>query len=380
MQNDILVIFTGGTIGTAPPVNGVKRQETQTKPLEKRNYTDYFLINRYLQNNRQFTKERNIQFHTKQPLETDSSFMTIAKWNTLINELKKIDFSKYAGVIITHGTDTIAFTAPLISIILSHLDIPVIFVSSNEHLRSPLANGHKNFEDAVHFICTQSSNDPALRKICGTYVAYSYDLKQTIFYIATEMKQSEAFINRYESRTGVDFGYVENGQFYVNNIDNANKLHKDSSIDIETFLTKHGYEGQSIIDLIGELENKVALIQPYIGLDYSAIQIPEHIKAILHTTYHSFTFSLEESENGIYSAKTLTDNQDHADLYFTSYYYNEYASQEEIAGIKRASFILGSTLEFAYAKLLVGYNLFEHDKAKLADFLNLAFNEVIHGM
>ena len=376
IKTDILVIFTGGTIGTAPPVDGVKRQEAHGRKRGERDADDYFLIGRYKENKSKFIKERGISFHTRQPLETDSSNLTITKWNRLIKELKAIDFSKYAGVIITHGTDTIAFTAPLVSILLSHLDIPVIFVSSNEHLRSPLANGHKNFEDAVSFICTQSSNDPSLRKITGTYVAYSYDLKQTIFYIATEMKQSQAFVNRYESRTGVDFGYIEDGNFYVNNIDNANKLHKDTSIHIKTFLEKYGHKDETILNLVDTLENKVLMIQPYIGLDYSQINVPENIKAILHETYHSFTFSLEETEDGRYAAGTLTKIQDHADLYFTSYYFNEYASKEEMQNIKRASFILGSTVEFAYAKLLVGYNLFESNKIQLFDFLKLAFNEV----
>lgn len=378
MTTDILVIFTGGTIGTAPPVNGVKRQEAQQKPLTQRTPADYFLLRKYMQNNQSYINERGITFHTRQPLETDSSNLTLDKWNELIADLKGVDFSQYAGVIITHGTDTIAFTAALMSIILSHLDIPVIFVSSNEHLRSPLANGHKNFEDSVSFIATQSGNDASLHKLCGTYVAYSYDLKKTIFYLATEMKQSQAYVNRYESKTGIDFGYVEQGQFYVNDIEYANKQHKDSSINIGKFLDKHGHGHQSILEMVGELTNKVLIIHPYIGLDYSTIHVPVQIRAILHATYHSFTFPLTQASGGIYGAGQLTQTQDHANLYFVSYLFNEYASKEDMAQMKRAFYILGSTTEFAYAKLLVAYHLFEHEPQKREDFLKLAFNEVNH--
>ena len=371
-KTDILVIFTGGTIATAPPVNGVKAQEVFHKPVTERSADDYFLLRKYKDTQANYLREHGITFHTRQPLETDSSNMTLTHWNALLADFKAIDFSQYAGVIITHGTDTIGYTAPLVAILLSHLTIPVVMVSSNEHLRSPLANGHKNFADSVAFIVTQSSNDPDLRKICGTYVAYSYDLRTTTFYIATEVKQSQAFVNRYESRTGTDFGYMENNQFYVTNIDRANRQHKDSFIYIAQFFEKWKNTGKTVLDMVEYLENKVLLLQPYIGLNYSDVHVPAGIEAVLSSTYHSYTFSL--SHEPAYNVHALDDKG--ADIYFANYLYNEYAQADNLAGF---NFLVGTTTEYAYAKLVIAYNIFgksdpDTHKAQRDDFLKLAFN------
>lgn len=371
-KTDILVIFTGGTIATAPPIKGVKTQEVFHKPVKERCDDDYFLIRKYKDTQASYLSEHGIRFHTRQPLETDSSNMTLTHWNILLDDFKAIDFSHYAGVIITHGTDTIGYTAPLVAILLSHLTIPVVLVSSNEHLRSPLANGHKNFMDSVAFIVTQSSNDPDLRKICGTYVAYSYDLRTTTFYIATEVKQSQAFVNRYESRTGTDFGYMENNQFYVTNIDRANRQHKDSFIHIGQFFDQWGYPGKTVLDRVSRLDNKVLLLQPYIGLNYEALQIPTGIEAILSSTYHSYTFSLSEEPD--YNIHALTGKG--VAVYFANYLYNEYAQADSFQGV---DFLVGTTTEYAYAKLVIAYNVFpkanpDTDQAQRAAFLKLAFN------
>lgn len=353
MKTNILVIFTGGTIGCAPPKDGIKNVEVSDKPIHQKTVEDYFLLTHYIKTNGQFYRDKGITFETREPLATDSSSMTISKWNVLISALKdeskNIEAGKYAGIIITHGTDTLAYTASLTGVLLAHLAVPVVFVSSNEHLRSPVANGHKNFADAINFICSQPG------KICGKYVAYSYDLKKTTIYIATQIKSSQTFIHRYESRAGVDFGYIEGGVFYVNDICKAKEMHIAGN--------------ENLLNLISPLENNIMIINPYVGLDYSCFNIPQNIKAILHGTYHSSTVCLnagagEEKHNAEYLRRMCEEKN--IGLYLAPYELNEYADDGKFKKISN------STQELAYAKLLIGYNVFNTD-AQLEEFLKVEF-------
>ena len=200
----ILVVFTGGTIGSVE-VGGIKEVE-QSK--------FFALIEGFKRRN----LDNNIDFETKElATKVLSENMTVDIWNRMIELVKTIDFDKYDGVIITHGTDTLAYSASVFSMLLKHVTKPVIFVSSNEMLSSPTANGHKNFEDSVLFISKGISRS-------GVFATFSYDLKKTVFYLAKHLTQSQVFINRYGSYCGQDFGYMENGVFSVADIDIAQKL------------------------------------------------------------------------------------------------------------------------------------------------------------
>lgn len=367
MRTNILVIFTGGTIGCTPPKDGIKSVEISDKPVHQKTIEDYFLLTHYIQTNEQFYREKSITFETIEPLATDSSSMTIGKWNALISALKEesenIEAGKYGGIIITHGTDTLAYTASLIGVLLARLAIPVVFVSSNEHLRSPVANGHKNFADAVSFICSQSG------KISGKYVAYSYDLKKTIIYIATQIKSSQTFIHRYESRTGVDFGYIQAGIFYLDDICKAKQLHVDGNENIKKFMKDINRENENLLDLVSPLESNIMIINPYVGLDYSCFKISPNIKAVLHGTYHSSTVCLntgigEEKNNAQYLRGLCEEKK--IGLYFAPYESNEYADDSKFKKI------YNSTQELAYAKLLVGYNVFSKG-TELEEFLKVDF-------
>lgn len=53
------------------------------------------------------------------------------------------------GVILTHGTDTLAYTANLLALALEGTALPVILVSSHTPPTDPAANGHRHFAAAV---------------------------------------------------------------------------------------------------------------------------------------------------------------------------------------------------------------------------------------
>jgi len=352
----ILVVFTGGTIGCAPPKAGVLDNENDGKDLALKTWEDYYLLTNYVMHNQENYQNYCIVFDTIEPFHTLSENITIGKWNALISVLKTVDFSQYSGVVITHGTDTLAYTSSLFGILLSHLKLPIIFVSSQAHLKSPLANGHKNFEDAVNFICRQAG------KTCGVYVAYSYDLKITQLYIATQIRQSQAIINKYQSFTGYDFGYIENGIFYVHDIEEA-----------RNFIPKNNIG--DVLSQIDKLDSCIVIINPYVGLDYSCFNLSTRVKAVLHNTYHTFAVCVENDNEIQTSAKSFFEEcqKNNIAVYFSPFniHYDIYASTN-IMKKSGAKFIEDSSLELSYAKLLIGYSLFKSQK-EIDEFLKEAW-------
>jgi len=330
----ILVVFTGGTIGSVE-VGGIKEVE-QSK--------FFALIEGYKRRN----PESKVEFETKElATKVLSENMTVDIWNRMIELIKTIEFGNYDGVIITHGTDTLAYSASIFSILLKHVTKPVIFVSSNEMLSSPTANGHKNFEDSVTFISKSISKS-------GVFAAFSYDLKKTIFYLAKHVTQSQVFINRYGSYAGQDFGFMENGVFSVTDIDIAQKLWANS------------WDNSDVLTNIGQLENCVLLVNPYVGLDYSRINL-DGVKAVLHGTYHSFSMCLDEKVDGEYPENASTTStyylykkcmEKGIAFYFSSFDSSlvQYDTTNYMME-KGAAFILDSSVELAYAGLLLGHNM-----------------------
>ena len=330
----ILVVFTGGTIGSVE-VGGIKEVE-QSK--------FFALIEGYKRRN----PESKVEFKTKElATKVLSENMTIDIWNRMIELVQSIEFDKCDGVIITHGTDTIAYSASLFSILLKHVAKPIVFVSSNEMLSLPAANGHKNFEDSVTFISKGISKS-------GVFVAFSYDLKKTVFYLAKHMTQSQPFINRYGSYAGQDFGVMKDGVFSVTDIDIAQRLWANT------------WDNSDVLTDIKPLENCVLLVNPYVGLDYSRINL-DGVKAVLHGTYHSFSMCLDEKVDGEYPEDASSTStyylykkcvEKGIAFYFSSF--DSSLMQYDTTNYmmeKGVAFILDSSVELAYAGLLLGHSI-----------------------
>jgi len=73
-------------------------------------------------------------------------------WQTLITAIEAQHPEHYDGIIITHGTDTLAYTAAALSFYFNAIKIPILLVSSDYPLDDSKANGLDNFMCAVEFI------------------------------------------------------------------------------------------------------------------------------------------------------------------------------------------------------------------------------------
>ncbi len=351
----ILIILTGGTICSFANENGEQQADTSR--------AETLIVKNFRNGDSEYRKESAVGFDTKRPLNILSENMTIRHWNTLISRLKTYDFSKYDGVIILHGTDTLAYTSSLLSLLLAGIGRPVFMVSSQLPLYESESNGNDNFKTAVEHIVKGIAPN--------VYAAYRNDWvedgkKRSVMYIhyGAHLLQCQSHSNNFYSS---DMKPLEDGEFF------------------------EGVAAQSARPLLYEcvrLKNCVLKIMPYVGLDYSRLSL-RGVKAVLHHTYHSSTMSVNPyhadvdikkeaeinfSKDSIMHLKRRCDTAN-AELYI------EPCDKDVTYRYKTTGIVIRSgvgtcwrtTSEMAYAKLLVGCAM-GYEKQQLQDFVNKEIN------
>ena len=148
----ILVIFTGGTIGSLLKDGWISTDAT----------ANYMLLERY--NNGEDV------FDTVRPYSILSENLSASQLNCLQEEIAKNLNSDYDGIIVTHGTDTLHYTSCAIEYAFADSRLPIVFVSADYPLENEKSNGYKNFEAAVEFIRSGVW--------AGVFVSYKNDNKE----------------------------------------------------------------------------------------------------------------------------------------------------------------------------------------------------------
>ncbi|WP_417553542.1 asparaginase [Marinomonas fungiae] len=141
MTDKLLIIYTGGTIGMVPTEQGLapaaglasRIQETLGDSLNGLPEFDVIELN---------------------PL-IDSSNITPSHWSKIYDTLQQ-NWSAYAGFIVLHGTDTLAYTASVLSYMLGACDKNVIITGSQIPLGMSRSDGISNLEAALAIAAEES--------------------------------------------------------------------------------------------------------------------------------------------------------------------------------------------------------------------------------
>lgn len=180
----ILIIFTGGTIGSCIKNGSISTDES----------TKYALINRYE------SVHGKADFDIASPYNALSENLSANELNLLQKEIINNLDKGYDGIIVTHGTDTLQYTAAAIEYAISDCRIPVVFVSSDYPLEDKRANGHANFEAAVEFIKSKAGN--------GVFVSYKNSGEAvTNIHIASRILQHSECSADVFSIEGIPYAY-----------------------------------------------------------------------------------------------------------------------------------------------------------------------------
>ena len=143
----LLLIYTGGTIGMKEdPI------EQTLKPF------DFSQILEEVPELGKFA--HRIDSYTFTPL-IDSSDVEPSLWVSIV-ELIERKYDDYDGFVILHGTDTMAYSASVLSFMFEGLTKPVIFTGSQLPIGSPRTDGKENLISSVEIAAAKDEEGHAI--------------------------------------------------------------------------------------------------------------------------------------------------------------------------------------------------------------------------
>lgn len=242
----ISVIFTGGTIGSLAKNSWVGLD----------NSTQYMLLKNYS------CTDSEIVFETSSPYTILSENLSAAELNALQEEIAKKLTENVDGIIVTHGTDTLQYTAAAMEYSFCDCEIPIIFVSAAYPLDNEKSNGYINFEAAIEFIKNKVGK--------GVFASYKNDGEDaTNIHLASRMLQHNENEANIYSIDGTVYAKYD-GAFTMNDIKMPDTVNQLGVIRYAT-------------------DSQILAIQCAPGNSYSYSL--DNIKAIIIKPYHSATLN-----------------------------------------------------------------------------------------
>lgn len=246
----ILTVFTGGTIGSTKS-EGVISLDSENS---------YKLLEMYSK------KDKKVEFTAVQPLNILSENMNGKFLTQLYKCISSYDLSRFDGVIVAHGTDTLQYTAAYLSYAFGLCKTPIVIVSANFPLEDRRSNGFHNFCGAVEIIRS--------RKGRGVFVSYANCEYFADIHRGAKVLQHTAYSDELYSIHDNIFGEIHGKEFVKND------FYSEQQDEI------------SLADCT-ELEetSNVLYVKPYVGMTYP--HITNGTKAVLLEGYHSGTLNTD---------------------------------------------------------------------------------------
>lgn len=245
----ILVIFTGGTIGSAVKEGWI---------------SPYGEARRHLIEAYEASGRRDVEFVAREPYTILSEHLCAEKLNILTQSVSSALDEGFDGIIVTHGTDTLQYSAAALDLALGSETVPVMLVSSNYPLSSQKANGHANFAAAVEFIRERAGR--------GVFISYRNSDGEVYFH-----RGGRAVAHREAD----DDVFSLEGKYYARLTDNGIKV-------IGAEVKSEALGAFKLTD-----DSRILVIDAYPGASYA--HSLEDYSAVILRPYHSGTL---DTSNG----------------------------------------------------------------------------------
>ena len=128
-KKKILLLTTGGTIASVPGGEGLEPMRSGVMERELEQLRTYYDIT------------------VQDVMCLDSSNISPEEWQQIARVVFEQRLS-YDGVVVSHGTDTMAYTASAVTFMLQNIDRPVVFTGSQLPLADMLSDGPDNLRTA----------------------------------------------------------------------------------------------------------------------------------------------------------------------------------------------------------------------------------------
>ncbi|MBR6531758.1 MAG: asparaginase [Clostridia bacterium] len=311
----ILLILTGGTICSVANDEGKRDIDTEN--------AKYKIVSEFKASDSPFT---SVVFDTRMPINTLSESMTVEKWSLLLDELKKVNSDDYEGIIILHGTDTLAYTASLLSLVMSEKGLPVCLVSSHSPIDDKNTNANINFRAGVELIMNGIKPN--------VYAVYQNSDGKTYVHYSAHLLQCANYSNDFYSRDAMAIESSHNARLVGKDFEYSNGL----------------------LSKIDKLVPGVLFINPVVGMDYNCYNL-DGVSAVVHTTYHSETVCVEGG-NSSFAEFAERCKKEGVSVILTPCDKKAYSYVSTAAALKNDVIpVSGMTNEMAYVKAVVGCSL-----------------------
>lgn len=141
----ILLIATGGTIASTATSDGLSPSTTAEELLS------------FVPEVKEFA-----EVDVNQVLNIDSTNIEPEHWLKIAEVIKNNE--NYDGYVITHGTDTMAYTSSALSYLIQNFDKPIVLTGAQKPITDTITDGIKNLVDAIRFASTDD--------VRGVYIVF----------------------------------------------------------------------------------------------------------------------------------------------------------------------------------------------------------------
>ncbi len=128
-KKKILLLTTGGTIASVPGGEGLEPHRSGVMERELEQLRTYYDIS------------------VQDVMCLDSSNIRPEEWQTIAKSIFELR-TGFDGIVVSHGTDTMAYTASAVTFMLPDIDRPVVFTGSQLPLADMLSDGPDNLRTA----------------------------------------------------------------------------------------------------------------------------------------------------------------------------------------------------------------------------------------
>ena len=156
----ILILGTGGTIASIRTAEGLVPMLNSTQLLEMLPAISEFC-----------------QVECRQLFSLDSTNIRPGHWVRLAACIRE-NYDRYDGFVITHGTDTMAYTAAGLSYLIRNSRKPIVLTGAQKPIGEEGTDAKRNLTDALRYACDDGSHGVSVvffgAVICGTRARKNY--------------------------------------------------------------------------------------------------------------------------------------------------------------------------------------------------------------
>ncbi|QQK08180.1 asparaginase [Miniphocaeibacter halophilus] len=204
----VLIISTGGTIASIKTENGLVPGISSTQLLEYLNI-----------------KLEGVEIDTLDLLNIDSTDIRVENWILIAKTIEK-HYENYDGFVVTHGTDTLAYTAAALSYLIQNSRKPIVITGAQKSISNEITDAKMNLVNSITYASSEKSNNVVIvfngKVIAGTRgrkeKTKSYDAFSSLNYPVLATIQDNKiirFIQNEEKQNRPDFYFDLNNSVFL---------------------------------------------------------------------------------------------------------------------------------------------------------------------